>query len=402
MEEKEREFFKVRMLGDFSIIYGGKRIILGRKSTARFIQLLQIVWLQGEHGIAKEQLIKALYDRNDVLDFNNSVNNLLYQLRQQMVRAGMPKGEYVSRINGIYVTDERFPVKLDAHEFEQWVRQAEQAENEQERCACYQKAFELYLGGLLPAVCTEIWVIEENLRLKKLYESCVRWLGEYFKRNGDFASMNAVYDRAATLYPWDGWQISQIDGLIAEGNYKNASLLYEKMVSRYSDEMGLPPTQKMLECQERLSQVNRKFPNEIETIKKKLREPPEDGSKGGEAYYCSYQSFVDVCHIVRRNMERSAGKAVLMLCTLVDYEGKVIQNEEKLKTRSGALKEAISCCVRKGDIFTRYNTAQYLILLIGASGRDSKNVYRRIKAQLKELCGSRAEVECSVALLDEL
>lgn len=127
------------MLGDFSVVYEGKKIILGRKSTAKFVQLLQFVWLQGETGATKEQLIKALYDRNDVSDSNNSVNNLLYQLRRQMMRAGLPEGEYISRINGIYVTDAQFPVKLDAHEFEQWIHKAEQAEDEREKCDCYQR-----------------------------------------------------------------------------------------------------------------------------------------------------------------------------------------------------------------------------------------------------------------------
>lgn len=400
MKEKDREFFHVRMLGDFSITYREKTILLGRKSTAKFVQLLQIVWLQGEKGIGKEQLIKALYDRKDVSDFNNSVNNLLYQLRRQMVRAGMPKGEYISRVNGVYVTDKNFPVKLDAHEFEQWILRAEQAGEEQEWCDCCQKAFELYRGGLLPSVCTEIWVIEENLRLKRLYENCVRQLGEYFRQRDDIAAMMDVYNQAARLYPWDEWQICQIDGLMMKGAYKEAAALYEETVRRYFEEMGLPPTKKMLECQERLSQNNRHFSSEIENIKKGIREP--SGDKSNEAYYCSYQSFVDICHALKRNMERTAGTAVLILCTLVDYEGKIIQNQEKLKMRSAVLGKVIGGSIRKGDIFTRYNTSQYLILLIGTSRKDSERVYRRIKKRLKEQSGIRAELECEAASLEEL
>lgn len=402
MKENDQKLFHVCMLGDFSVVYEGKKIILGRKSTAKFVQLLQFVWLQGEKGATKEQLIKALYDRNDVSDSNNSVNNLLYQLRRQMMRAGLPKGEYISRINGIYVTDDQFPVKLDAHEFEQWIHKAEQTEDEREKCDCYQKAFELYRGGLLPAVCTEIWVIEENLRLKRMYEVCVRWLGEYYKQQEDYTLMSEVYDRAAKLYPWDDWQICRIDGLAAMGNYKTAVQLYEEMVHRYSEEMGLPPSRKMMECQERMSQIKRHVPGEIENVKKGISETLTGCKTGREAYYCSYQSFVDICRIMKRNMERSAGSAVLVLCTLVDYEGKMIQNQDKLKARSAALKEVIGSCIRKGDIFTQYNVSQYLILLVGSSDRDSERVSRRIRKRLKEQSGRRAELECAVASLEEL
>lgn len=402
MEEKGHEFFQVCMLGDFSITYAGRSIFLGKKITAKFMQLLLIVWLQGEKGITKEQLIKALYDRSDVADFNNSVNNLLYQLRRQMASEGLPKGEYISRVNGVYVTDKNFPVKIDAHEFERRMLQAEQAENEQEQCACCQKAFELYRGGLLMSVCTEMWVIEENMRLKRLYENCVRRLGEYFKKKNDVASMIAVYEQAAKLYPWDDWQISQIDGLIMNGDYNKAIKLYDDMVYRYYEEMGLPPTKKMLDCKERLSQIDRQLPNKIENIKRGIREEPREAAGAGESYYCSYQSFVDICRVLKRNMERTEGSAVLILCTLVDYEGKIIKNQEKLKLRSAVLGEVIGSCIRKGDIFTRYNASQYLVLLVGSSRKGSERVYRRIRKKLKEKSGSRAELECAAVSLEEL
>lgn len=402
MESMDHESFQVRMLGDFSVVYKGRKIVLGRKSTAKFIQLLQFVWLQGEKGAAKEQLITALYDRNDVSDSNNSVNNLLYQLRRQMLRAGLPKGEYITRVNGVYMADKAFPVELDVHAFEQWMEKAGQAEDEQEKCACFRNAFELYRGSLLPAVSTEMWVIEENMRLKRLYDTCVRWLGEYYKQKWDFVLMSEVYDRAAKLYPLDDWQICQIDGLIARGNYKKAVQVYEEMVRRYSEDMGLPPTRKMLECQERISQIKRHVPNEIENIKKGISEMSGGEEKDQEAYYCSYQSFVDICRIMKRNMDRTPEPAVLMCCTLVDYEGKMIQNQDKLKKRSEVLKEVIGSSIRKGDIFTRYNASQYLILLVGVTGKDSTRVSRRIRKRLKEQGGSRAELECAAASLEEL
>lgn len=71
-------------------------------------------------------------------------------------------------------------------------------------------------------------MIEENLRLKRMYEACVRWLGEYYKQQEDYMLMSDIYDRAAKLYPWDDWQICRIDGLVAMGDYKTAVLLYEK------------------------------------------------------------------------------------------------------------------------------------------------------------------------------
>ena len=43
MKETGKELFYVRMLWDFSITCEGKELLLGRKSTLKFIQMLQLV-----------------------------------------------------------------------------------------------------------------------------------------------------------------------------------------------------------------------------------------------------------------------------------------------------------------------------------------------------------------------
>lgn len=100
MEERDRGVIQVQMLGGFSLTWEGREYILGRNSSAKYLQLLQLVWLQGEKGISKEQILQALYDRETLSNSSNSLSNLIYQLRRQMVRAGLPQGEYISRKEG--------------------------------------------------------------------------------------------------------------------------------------------------------------------------------------------------------------------------------------------------------------------------------------------------------------
>lgn len=340
MKEAGREIFYVRMLGEFSITCEGKEIILGRKSTAKFIQLLQFVWLRGRKGVT------------------------------QMVKIGLPKGEYISRVNGVYVPDPEFPVKLDVHEFEDLVLRAERSKDEQVKLACYQAAVGLYRGELLPAVCTEIWVMAENLRLKSMFEICVQWLGDYYRKESDYNALDYLFGHAVRLYPYDNWQINQIEVLLDKGEYKNANDLYNEMTSRYSEEMGLAPTPEMMKCYERISQMTLHFSEEMSEIKRKIWEYPGEMAEGQGAYYCSYSSFVDICHMLSRNMERTERSIYMMLCTLVDYEGKMIRNQEKLKMRAAFLKEVINGCLRKGDVYTQYSNAQFLILLVGTKRKD--------------------------------
>lgn len=98
MEFQKQTVLEVCMLGGFSVTCQGKEILIGRKNTLKFIQLLQLIWLRGERRISKKELIDALYDRREVADANNSINNLLHQVKKQLPAAGLPDCNYIIRI----------------------------------------------------------------------------------------------------------------------------------------------------------------------------------------------------------------------------------------------------------------------------------------------------------------
>ena len=136
---------------------------------------------------------------------------------------------------------------------------------------------------------------------------------------------------------------------------------------------------------------------QIQEIQSSLQEDPLTG-----AYYCSYPSFIDMYHVLERNMERTGYSVFLLLCTLVDYAGKPIANREKLDLRSETLKECIGSSLRRGDIYTRYSTSQYLVLLVGSSREGCDVVSHRISAHLKEREGTKADVRYSNVSLADL
>lgn len=358
MEFRKQAVLDVCMLGGFSVSYSGTEIRLGRKNTLKFIQLLQLIWLKGENGISKKELIDALYDRREVADANNSINNLLHQVKKQLPAAGLPDCNYIIRIEGDYMAGTEIPVRTDVQSFVELAEAGDRELNEEKSACYYKQALDLYKGELLPDISTEIWVIEENL------------------------------------------QLDQIDALLAKGENERALEIYHQMVQMYSDEMGLDPTLEMLECYERISQRLHDLPGDMEFIKRELSEKKEDRRRG--AYFCDYRTFTEICHVSRRNMERLGKSMYLMLCTLRDYEGKPIQNQEKLELRSADLEQVICGCLREGDTFTRYNQSQYLIMLVGTNKENCEIVYQRIKNRLKERIHTKASISYTVASLADL
>lgn len=393
MAQNSKNVLCVYMLGRFSVEYGEQILSLGRNSSSKLIQLLQILWLAGEKGVTRDALAQMLYDRDALSSLNNSLNNLIYRLRRVLAQNGFPKSPYVINQDGVYFWDREIPVWVDAREFERLAELGgRKKQQEKESFQYYKKAEELYQGELLPSISTENWVIVESLRFKRMYERAVSWMGSYLKRKKDYSGMYQMYRQAAQIYPFDNWQVGQIESMTYMGRYKEAFLLYDNTAKRYSEEMGLPPSDKMLECYKTMSRQFVSRPDVLKNIRAELREQEDEKIN---AYYCSLPSFIDIYRLSARRSERSGQPFCLMLCTITDYEGKVIQNQEKLRARSELLRKTIGRALRRSDVYAKYSASQYLILLTGVGEENSEVVGKRISRGFRELSGKQAEVVIS-------
>ncbi|MBR0091130.1 MAG: hypothetical protein IJP92_05480 [Lachnospiraceae bacterium] len=395
---------KVYMLNGFRISYNGREVALGRNTTAKFIQLLQLIWLYGDEGVTKERLTMTLYEGEDRANLNNSMNNLIYQMRRQMVKAGLPQHDYIIKKGGAYYPDPDVKLILDVDQFTKCYYKGQDAETDEARAEAYLQACEVFGGVLLPELSTEMWVITRNVALQGMFDECMDWLGEYLFREKQFEKAQLLFHNAATIFPDRDWQVGEIESLINQGNFTDAYKLYDKTIRYYEEVLGITATPRLKNCYQLMRAELDLEPDRIDDIRGGMVENRRvlEEDKDGGAYDCSYPSFIDAYHIMSRNMARTGESVFMMLTTLVDYEGKIFRNEEKRQDRSDALSRSIQAALRQGDVFCRYNISQFLILLSGTSREDCDIVFHRIEKRLKDLTGGRAGLKYSVVSLADL
>jgi DNA-binding SARP family transcriptional activator len=407
MEEK---VIDVRMLGGFRLSVDGEVKGLGQNNKANFLKLIQLVLLNYEKGISKRELIDGVFGFKDLLDENNSLNNLLHQARTQLKKAGVPGKRYIEGKKGIYYPEkvEGYTFSIDVFRFRELFEKAQHTDIEREQAQYLQEAFDLYQGELLPEFSTDNWVVVESVRLKRYYDQLVQWLGDYYKKMEDYDAYYRVYKQASRVYPDSGWQVNVIDALILKKQYKEAYELYNKTAKYYLDELEVPLPDELIHCYERIYDNVKVVSDNIEDIQagildrdQALKENIGEKNHLG-SYFCVFSSFIDVYNVLRRNLMRRGNSIFMMLCTLVDYEGKPIANQERLEQRSEALKDALYQCLRQGDVYTKYSSSQYLVLLIGTKKEDCSVIYHRLQRKLKELAGSRAELKYRIVSLAEI
>lgn len=103
------------------------------------------------------------------------------------------------------------------------------------------------------------------------------------------------------------------------------------------------------------------------------------------AYQVEYNGFKRIYHFVARCMERKAQDVQLVLFTIrSDSETDFDENH----TYIGALEEAVSKSLRRGDVATKCGNTQYVVILMDASEQNGEMVASRIAKKFYGLVGT--------------
>ena len=212
--------------------------------------------------------------------------------------------------------------------------------------------------------------------------------------NGDVFEQLVGYDsslkeaiasaKAAVLYPLDDWQVYQMEALIAMKRSKEAVALYHKTEEMLLAELGSEPSKSMLEQLKRISSCVTEDATHIQAIQEKLEEEREEG-----AFYCSYPVFIENYRFAKRVLQRTGKSAWLLMSTITDGKGYASEGGVHFEYIRAELEQALKNSLRSGDLYTRYSTNQYLILLIGIEEENCGLVIERINDNMERTAGKR-------------
>lgn len=254
------------------------------------------------------------------------------------------------------------------------------------------EANKLYCGELLPVNQTDAWFYQKSNRYKSLYLETVDELERFFLQEKDALSRLELYTKAAAIYPFDNWQIKQIHCLLEMYRYEDALKIYQDTMELYAREIGSEAPQQLHECFEQLElleeghrenikdpygwkKLDRVFLGKKNSLRKMLFH--EENRKG--AYYCTYPSFVDYCHLIARTAGRNKVEAVLMFLTLSRSEKKTVRAQMDLPGEMEKLKTAIGSTLRMGDAYTRYGNRHFILMLANTKMNFCGTIFERIE-----------------------
>lgn len=381
-EKEKKEILEVRMLGGFSMIYQEKELFLGKKQTSRVMRMLQALLFAGPEGMAREQLLEDLFGSEFEGEPSNNLSVTACGLRKLLKESRLAGEDLIHTGKGRYWFGGNLEVQVDAHIFEALAEKANTG-SEEEKIQLLRKALKIYKGHFLPALSGEGWVTEAGARYQHMYYNCMEEIRTLLTKRREYEELFALCGRAASLYPLGEWRVWQMECLLSLGRPKDALALYNQTASGYFSELDGTPPERVTEFFQKMSGQIRFNAVDLNEIQTRLKEEDESGG-----YYCPYPSFIGSYRMAARIMEDSGQSVSLLLCTLSD-ERKSHKNSPQLKEISNLLANSIRESLDRGDIFTRYNMCQFLVILMGISKEECPELISRIDAGFRRQVHSR-------------
>lgn len=370
-----KDILYVYMFGVFSLQYQGRNVTPEKNTTKKTMQLLQILLSHRKEGITREKLLYALYGQGNVENPSNNLKVITYQLRKKLIAAGLPEWNYIENRGGVYYWTSPMEVLSDVETFEELLQKA-QSESDKgksmelycEVCRCYKGEFLLNLSG-------EEWAMIESTRLREQYFQALGEAERALKERKRYLVLLELCNDAIGMYPFEEWQAVKIDCLMAMNRFREAMDVYEATTRMYFEEMGLPPSDRMLD---RLRDMGSKIYTSAQAATNITSILQEKEPRKAGAYFCGFPSFIDGYRMMRRVVERHGESVYMMVCTLTDVKGNHLEDRERIETMTPVLREAIGKSLRSGDVYSMYSPTQFVVLLFGTQSNGCRLIRERI------------------------
>lgn len=364
----------VRMLGGFSVSFGGMPVQLERTNRTKTMHALQMLLYAGDKGVPSEAMMESLFPSDHVADPANNLKVTISHLRKTIRNTCLSDVLKIEYRSGGYYINASVPIILDIHKFSSLLDK--HAFSQEEELSFLLQAESLYGGDFLPHLNDVEWIMVITSLYREKYFSCIRRISSILQQRQDWGQLLPIAGRAAVRYHLEEWHCLCIDCLINMGQISTAREAYRRAIRALNEDMTYTGTgTRMAAVLQRLEKLEKTSGGKVEQMIGSLSESSSDE----RPYYCSYSSFIDLYRISSRVMPHRTQLSYLLIYTFADFNGKRVHNPIYIEQTSRVINHAINASLRSSDVYTSYGNEVYLLLLIDATHEDCVQMNHRIQ-----------------------
>lgn len=377
--------YKIYTLGDFDIKYNNKSILDGRGYSYKLIKLLKYFLTYEGKKILPEKIIEDLWEDSDFKNPHNVLRTQISRLRRiiDFDKLNIKPFFKIEYINGYYLFKLEDDCELDFKKFDLLTNQGSSLLNmEKEKgLSTFKYAITLYKGKYLQELEDERWIIPIRNRYDRLYLKILSNYLRILKNKGMYHDIIVLCEEAIEYKPYEEiLHIYFLEALMEIGQQRYALNHYEFYTSKFYKDLGLAPSEKAKEIYKKLQSKDEK-PDSIIDLNIIGSILKDDNTEG--ALVCDFHYFKFLYNFELRNMERNKDRKVYLGIITIDNIGYRPLHKNKIKECMEILKNIISNKLRKGDVLSKWNDSQLVVLIYDIEPKDINKINKRLREEFE-------------------
>lgn len=364
--------FIIHTLGQFDVIKDGRSLVLSSSGSKRIWELYKFMLTYKDKSFTPETLMDQLWIAADYSNPRSTLRRQMYRLRKAL-REENSNEKTLLFSNGYYKWNNKIKIQIDVDLFEEYIKEGDTLKNTypKESLDAYKNALNLYLGDYLPECSEQHWIFSVRYYYKRLYLKAVLNSIDLLKKEEDYNEIFEISRKAIRVDIYEeAFHINLLEALIVKGEYRQAFEHYKHITDFLNQEMGVRPSDELREIYKRLLQSQSTI-----VSKENLHEALELNEVIKNAFYCEPKVFKYIYELEQRRIQRTKKEFTISVLSAVAQRGATYSQNE---LRMNKFKQFLLKQLRKGDVFTRWNDYQFVILFPGINEELAEKVLKRI------------------------
>lgn len=357
---KKKNMLTIHMLGEFTIENEYNRFPKDRKKSVQVIILIAYLIAHRQSMATKSVLMDVLWPDHDIDNPEGALRNLVYRARKEMslFYPDDKKKKCIISKGNAYAWNTEVPQIIDIDDMEVLCERIVNQKNLEDIRMDALQLCSRYNDSFMYEFSSESWVRDlrehyHGMMLHAVEKACKLYIEEekyeYIIELCSYIDFKQFYHSSiheCKLFAY--YKLNQIALAIS---------YYHRVVDMYYSNMGVKPTDRMKEIYKLLSEKSLQNSLSVTTLEENLNETRNDTG----AFYCDFEIFRNIYQINQRSAHRSTRAKYLVLLTLSGEEETT--SKTQLQEEADILHKVIMEDLRKNDVYSKCNSAQYVIIV---------------------------------------
>ena len=354
---------EIYTLGEFKVKSNGE--ILSPQDRLNDKPWLLFKYLITERGknLHPEAITNELWPDQDFKNPKHTITNLVYRLRKNL-NSKESSCQYIVNCQSRCYFNKEATYWLDIEEFINLCKKANLVSGNKPLAAMkfYEQAVNMYNGDYLPEIPYHDWVIPSRNNYHWYFvENVIDYL-KLLKEYERYEKIIEVCEKSFNIEPLEEEiHTAYMEAMLNLGKTGHARSHYKYATELFNKNLDVTSMPKLEELYK-----NKANQNYLNVIQDKLNE--RDNIKG--AFICKTDIFRMIYKLEKRRAERS-NKPIILASVRFG-------NKDVLEDNIYYIEKILERELRKGDIITRWDEDQYLMLLLDISKPNVSNVLKRL------------------------